>query len=1055
MSNSHNNTQAGQETSPKGRSLKCNAWIIAGVTLCLITVLVWYGLSLSKKVRSIEDQWSEFNREAAVASYALSRIEASFGYGGFIHNYKNYVLRQDASLIPKIETNLQDTYSAIAGYPLAESHSNDSDKIREAIGKIKKMVDIYALKFSYVQKMVSAGTSSNVIDLNAQVNDQPALDAIRFLNKHIISHRIDKKKQTTNLLEGTLLFINRGALLIPLLLIAGGILIIFLRKIVITNQLLQSASQHMSDIFNAAPDAMLIINSRGEIEEVNRVSVELFGYNPDELVGETVEKLMPERFRSHHPQLVDDSFDKPVRRPLSDDAELTALTKGGDELPVEISLSYTLREGNMHAITTLRDIRERKETQNKLRRNEDVMKKAQTIAHFGSWEWDVPNNTLAWSDEVYRIFGLRPQQFEATYEAFLESIHPEDKEKVVNAVNATVVDDQPYDIQHRVLQPDGTVRFVHQRGEVFRNEQGEALHMVGTVRDISKEKEAENEMRLADNVFSHSSEAILVTDSENNILRVNEAFTEMTGYSKDEALGKNPRDLINSGHHTKAFYQAFWRSLIETGSWDGEIMDRRKNGETFPAHHSISVVKNDLDEIIQFISIFSDITEEKRAAEHIQNLAQYDQLTKLPNRMLFNDRLQHAITRARRAKKIVGLMFIDLDRFKSVNDTLGHHAGDLLLQKVSQRLLKEVRAQDTVARLGGDEFTIILEDLAHAEDAAIVSDKLLSALQEKVVIDGNDIFIGGSIGISIYPTDGDNKEDIVKCADMAMYQAKQQGRNRYQFYTDELALFAEKRFLVENRLRQAIDGNELEVYYQPQIDISTGMLIGAEALVRWNDPENGLVSPADFIPIAEESGLIEPLGDWVLKAACQQAKKWQDEGFAPFRMTVNVAGYQILQGSIVESTRSVLAETGLASEYLELEITEGFVMDHSERGVLILEELRKLGVSLAIDDFGTGYSSLSYLKRLPIDRLKIDRSFVMDIPHDKDDEAIVATIIAIANNLGLTVIAEGVENEDQIHFLSSQACFEVQGFYFSKPTPNNEFSKLFLSSQDCAKKHLA
>ena len=1050
MINLKDDVRSAHEKAPKERSLKCSALIIIGITFCLIALLVWYGLSLSQKVKGIEDQWSEFNREAAAASYALGRIEASFGYGGFIHHFKNYVLRQDSRLIPVIENNLQATYKAIVDYPISDEHS----VAREALEKIKKVVDIYALKFTYAQKMVSAGASSNIIDVNLQVNDRPALEAIRFLNNHVISHRLDKEKQTNEELANTLQFLNRGAFLIPLLLIAGGILIFFMRKIVTTNRLLASTSQHMSDIFNAAPDAMLIINTKGIIEEVNRVSVELFGYNPDELIGEKVEKLMPERFRSHHPQLVDDSFDKPVRRPLNDDAELTALTKDGDELPVEISLSYTLREGSMYAITTLRDIRERKETQNKLRRNEDVMRKAQTIAHFGSWEWDVPNNTLAWSDEVYRIFGLRPQQFEATYEAFLESLHPEDKENVVNAVNAAVVYDQPYDIQHRVVQPDGNVRFVHQRGEVFRNDQGDAMHMVGTVRDISKEKKAVNEMRLADNVFSHSSEAILVTDTENNILRVNEAFTDMTGYSKEEALGKNPKDLLNSGHHDKAFYRAFWRSLIETGGWDGEIMDRRKNGETFPAHHSISVVKNDLGEIIQFISIFSDVTEEKRAAEHIQNLAQYDQLTKLPNRMLFNDRLQHAITRATRAKKIVGLMFIDLDRFKSVNDTLGHHAGDLLLQEVSKRLSGAVRLQDTVARLGGDEFTIILEDLAHAEDAAIVSDKLLAILQEKVVIDGNDIFIGGSIGISIFPTDGENIEDIVKRADMAMYQAKQQGRNRYRFYTDELAQFAEKRFQVENRLRQAIDGNELEVYYQPQVDISTGTLVGAEALVRWNDPEKGLVSPADFIPIAEETGLIEPLGDWVLKAACQQAKKWQDEGFDPFRMTVNVAGYQILQGSIVESTRTVLEETGLASEFLELEITEGFVMDHSEKGVLILEELRKLGVSLVIDDFGTGYSSLSYLKRLPIDRLKIDRSFVMDIPHDKDDEAIVSSIIAIANNLGLTVIAEGVETEDQIRFLSGQVCFEVQGFYFSKPIPGIEFSRLFLSSQDIAKQHL-
>jgi len=1050
MTKFDDNFQVKRKVPPKGQSLKRNVLIIISVTLCLTTALVWYGFALSKKVKSIEYQWSEFNRKAATASYALSRIEANFGYGGFIHNYKNYVLRQDPSLTPKIEDNLRATYQAIADYPLTEGYSDD----KKALNKIKRIIDIYALKFTYAKKMATDGATTNEIDINLQVNDQPALDAISFLNKDVISHRLEKEKETTQLLEDTLQLLNRGALLIPLLLLTGSILIFFLRKIVTTNQLLQSTSQHMSDIFNAAPDAMLIINTGGKIEDINKVAKELFGYSADELIGETVEKLMPERFRHHHTQLVDSSFDNPVRRPMSNDTELTVLTKDGTELPVEISLSYSLREGDMHAIATLRDVRERKETQNKLHRSQDVMKKAQLIAHFGSWDWDIPNNTLEWSDEVYRIFGLRSQQLEVTYRTFLKQLHPDDKKNVIDAINASVVDNKPFDIQHRVVRPDGIVRFVHQRGEVFRNKQGEALHMVGTVRDISKEKEAENEMRLADNVFSHSSEAILITDTENNILRINKAFTEITGYSEKEALGKNPKNLLNSGYHDKAFYQAFWRNLIAAGDWEGEIMDRRKNGEIFPTYHSISVVKNDLDQIIQYISIFSDITEEKRASEHIQNLAQYDQLTKLPNRMLFNDRLQHAITRAKRAKKIVGLMFIDLDRFKSVNDTLGHHAGDLLLQEISQRLANIVRAQDTVARLGGDEFTIILEDLSYAEDAAIVADKLLLALQEKIVIGGNDIFIGGSIGISIYPADGGNTENIVKSADMAMYQAKEQGRNRYQFYTDELAQYAEKRFQIENRLRQALDNNELEVYYQPQIDISTGKLVGAEALVRWNDPEKGLISPADFIPIAEETGIIEPLGNWVLRTACKQTKAWQDEGFAPLRMTVNVAGYQIMQGSIIESTRTILEETGLAPELLELEITEGFVMDHPDKGVSILNELKQLGISLAIDDFGTGYSSLSYLKRLPIDRLKIDRSFVMDIPHDKDDEAIVATIIAIAKNLGLSIIAEGVENEDQIQFLIKEACFEVQGFYFSKPIPSNEFTQLFLSSQVNAKKHL-
>jgi diguanylate cyclase (GGDEF)-like protein/PAS domain S-box-containing protein len=1035
-----------QESSPTGHRTKrftstASSLILITVTLGLTAFLIWYGYVLSNKVRDLESQWIEFNRDATATSYALNKIESNLGYGGFIHHFKNYILRQDPTLVPLVKEKIQEINAAIEEYPKFTEHDDD----RKALQQIKNSVDLYAAKFAIAQQLVTVGKQiPQEIDSQVKVDDTPALEALEYLKEHVLTHRVAQEQKTEQQLEKTLGFLNRGALLIPVLLIAGGLLIIFMRKLVISGQQLQAASQHMNDIFNAAPDAMLIVTTDGMIEDVNIASVDLFGYDKSELIGMDVEQLMPERFRNRHMQFRKSSFDSPRRRPMRQALELLALTKDGDELDVEIGISYTLRDGTMYAVTILRDVRIRKEADKTLRRSQDVMQKAQQIARFGSWEWNIQTGSLVWSDEIYRIFGLQPQEFAPSYDAFLERIHPEDRAKVVDAVNAAVVHDQAYDMEHRILYPSGIERVVVEKGEVFRNDKGEAVHMVGTVRDITQEKIIETELRLADNVFQHTAEAILVADKSGRILRVNNAFTAITGYSSEEAIGKKPGELLNSGRHDKLFYESLWKTLLDTGNWRGEIWDRRKNGELFPADHNISRVTNVDGKVIQYISIFSDVTEEKRAAEHIHNLAQYDQLTKLPNRMLFNDRLQHAISRAKRAKWVVGLMFIDLDRFKSVNDTLGHHAGDILLQEVAIRISRIVRAQDTVARLGGDEFTVILEEMTHAEDAATVAKKLLSALQQKIVIDGNDIVIGGSIGISIFPNDGETPQSIIKSADMAMYQAKKQGRNRYQFFTNELAYHAQKRFHMENRLRYAIENGELEVYYQPQIDLSSGNLVGAEALVRWNDPNNGLVSPAEFIPFAEESGLIEPLGNWVLKTACRQAKLWRDAGYTPLRMTVNVAGQQIIQGSIVESTQTTLEETGLSPDGLELEITESFVMEHPEQGVATLNALRDLGVSLAIDDFGTGYSSLSYLKRLPIDRLKIDRSFVMDIPHDKDDEAIVSTIIAMAKNLGLTVIAEGVESKKQIHFLYGQGCFEVQGYYFSKPIPGDEFIQQFL-----------
>jgi len=1015
--------------------------VVAIVTLVFNAVLLLYGLYLTQRIGAIESQWEEYNRKAAKSSYHLSRIESNFGYGGFIHNYKNYVLRRDASLTPRIEISLRDTYKSLELYRdvhLTTHHGDDSE-----LHAIEDIINKYAANFALAKQLVAEGKSSEGIDALVRVNDQPALAALRHLQDDMLLLSREQEQRTNDALHRTIGYLRWGVLLFPLSLVAAWVVLYLLRQTVNTSNVLQETGEYLSDLFEAAPDAMLIVDKTGRIREANKRAVELFGYEHGELEGMKVESLMPERYRNWHRGIRDESFNDPVRRPFMDDKEFVAETKDGKEIPIEISLNYTVRGNEPQAITTLRDISQRKESEDIVRHNAGILKKAQQIANLGSWEWDIETNTIIWSDEMFHIFGLEPQSFEPTYDAFLDAIHPDDKENVVNAVNASVVYDEPYSIEHRVVNPNGSVRIVQERGDVFRDKAGAARYMVGIVHDISELKQAEAELKMADNVFSHTAEAIMITNSHNRILRINEAFTRITGYEAIDVVGKRPNDVLKSGQHDADFYKTLWQSLNDDSTWEGEILDRRQDGTVFPAWHSISVVRDDQGDIIQHISIFSDITEKKNAEAYIQNLAQYDQLTGLPNRMLFNDRLEHACSRSERTGVRTGLMFIDLDRFKNVNDTLGHQAGDYLLQEVAKRLTDTVRAQDTVARLGGDEFTVILEDLAHPEDAGIVAEKLLQALAKTVDIDGQAVVTGGSIGIGIFPDDGDDTESLVKHADMAMYQAKQQGRNRYKFYTIELAEYAETRFHIENRLRHALDNHELELYYQPQVDVTSGELIGAEALLRWNDPEKGLVMPDKFIDLAEETGLIEPIGAWVLEAACLQARAWQEDGHPPLRMTVNVSGYQITHSAIVETVENALKATGLDPQYLELEITESFVMEHTEKVISTLNQLRGLGVSLAIDDFGTGYSSLSYLKRLSIDRLKIDRSFVMDIPDDKDDEAIVATIIAMSKNLGLYVIAEGVEKQEQIDFLREHGCVEMQGYYFSKPVPREKFLQQF------------
>ncbi|MGH8743549.1 MAG: putative bifunctional diguanylate cyclase/phosphodiesterase, partial [Burkholderiales bacterium] len=440
--------------------------------------------------------------------------------------------------------------------------------------------------------------------------------------------------------------------------------------------------------------------------------------------------------------------------------------------------------------------------------------------------------------------------------------------------------------------------------------------------------------------------------------------------------------------------------------------------------------------------IAEDITERKKAEEQLTYLAQYDSLTGLPNRTLFHDRLTTTMARVKRDGKMLALMFLDLDRFKEINDTLGHTIGDEVLQAAAELLRKSLRDVDTIARLGGDEFTIILEDITHEDQVIVVAEKLKKVFVDPIVIKGREIFVTASIGITLYPRDVDDVDALLQTADIAMYRAKEEGRNTYEFYAQEMNAEAAEHLNMENLLRYAIDRQELLLHYQPKVDVKSGRIVGAEALVRWNSKENGLVSPAQFIPLAEKTGLIVPIGEWVLKTACAQNKAWQDQGMPPLLMSVNLSPRQLRQKNLVEMIAEVLDKTGLASRYLELEITEGMIMHHADKAIAILQRINQLGVQLSVDDFGTGYSSLAYLKRFPVQRLKVDQSFVRDLTSDDDDASIVKAVIAMAKSLGLESVAEGVETKEQLDFLSKLRCEEYQEYYFSKPIPAEEFVRL-------------
>jgi len=527
-------------------------------------------------------------------------------------------------------------------------------------------------------------------------------------------------------------------------------------------------------------------------------------------------------------------------------------------------------------------------------------------------------------------------------------------------------------------------------------------------------------------------EAIVITDIQNNIIQINKAFTEITGYSPEEVAGKNPR-ILKSGRHGQDFYHAMWEILLKTGSWQGEVMDRRKNGEVYPKWLSINVVRDEKGDISNYIALFSDITERKASYERIQHLAHFDALTNLPNRALLNEHLDMAIAVAKRNQTQLAIVFLDLDRFKIVNDSLGHHAGDLLLQIVSDRLKSCVRETDTVARLGGDEFVVLLGCIRESSDAARVAQKVVEAIAIPFILDGNEVNIGASIGIGIYPDNGLDSPTLIKNADAAMYHAKEHGRNNYQFFSSVMNDKAFEQMALENDMRWALKREEFFLHYQPQIDALTGKIVGVEALIRWQHPKRGLVPPFNFIPLAEKSGLIVAIGEWVIKTACAQNVAWQKEGLAPILTAVNIAAQQFKQKDFRESVIQILDDTGLAPHLLELEITESAIMENAESMLDTLHSLKEIGLHLSIDDFGTGYSSLSYLKHFPIDKLKIDRSFVMDITNDSKNNAIVETIIHLGHNLKLKVIAEGVETAEQLATLKELRCDEIQGYFFSRP----------------------
>ncbi len=636
---------------------------------------------------------------------------------------------------------------------------------------------------------------------------------------------------------------------------------------------------------------------------------------------------------------------------------------------------------------------------------------------------DVHQRISNWNAAAEKVFGYRFDEVQGNTLEFLD----------MESVSAAQED------YYRSQTRNGDTIHVLQTASPLLNDSGECIGEILMFHDVTRERQDHEQLQLWSLVYRHSGEAIVISDASNRILSVNESFTRITGFSAEEAIGQNP-NLLASGRHTPEFYQQMWETLQSEGHWKGEIWNKRKDDSVYPEWITITTLRDESGKPTNYIAIFSDASSYKEKEARIHFLAHHDALTGLPNRTLLQDRLEQAVSKARRDGDKIAILFIDLDRFKVINDTLGHHVGDLLLKEVAQRLNASVRDSDTVCRQGGDEFIIVLPEIEEMSDVAHVAQKILENISNEFLLEGEHLRVTPSIGISVFPDDAERIDVLIKNADTAMYHAKESGRANFQFFTESLNTILTERLELERDLASALANNELELYFQPQVDLISGKLLGAESLLRWHHPVRGFVPPDLFIPIAEEAGLINSIGLWVLEEMLRKAEAWKfDRQFNGIVFSANVSPRQLDDISFVENVEKLFRRYNYPPECIELEVTETAVMEDIHRSITTLSELKELGLHLAVDDFGTGYSSLNYLKRLPIDRLKIDRSFISDIPEDKNDVTITRAIINLAQTLNLGVIAEGVETEEQANFLRQAKCHEAQGYLYSRPLSAADF----------------
>jgi len=685
----------------------------------------------------------------------------------------------------------------------------------------------------------------------------------------------------------------------------------------------------------------------------------------------------------------------------------------------------------------------------KLKAREDSFKQFETISNLGSWEINLQTKQSIWSDNSYKIYGLDKEKTKPSLELFLSHVVKEDLEGVQTAIQTAMQTKKVTTHECRIKKTDGEVRNILMNGEVILDENGVPCKLIGTTQDITNQVSLKKYSDELSHLIEYSSNEIYIVNYKTlEYLYVNKGACEATGYTKEELLSKTVYD-INLGL-TKEDELKIKKNMQIEHSILNRAVHTRKDSSTYHVQAYIHTLKyNGIDAYVIFDTDITELIETekllKKESQKLVHQAHHDTLTNLPNRTLFKDRLSQSIISAKRNKTQFALLFIDLDQFKKINDTLGHHIGDEVLIEASRRFEDAIREEDTLARLGGDEFTIILKNITSIQDIAHISQKIVESIKKPIRIDDKTLFISSSIGISLYPKDSEDENDLLKFADTAMYKAKDEGRDNYQFYSSDMTASAFENIIMENSLRVAIKQKQFIVYFQPQYDAVNNILVGMEALVRWKHPEIGLVPPGKFIPLAEENGLIIEIDTMVMVQAMKQYVQWYKDGLNPGILALNLAMKQLAKDNFIEELLQTMKDLEFKSEWLALEVTEGQVMNNPLASIEKLNKISDMGIELALDDFGTGYSSLSYLKKLPLNKLKIDQSFVRDITTDEDDAAITKAIISMGKNLNLKLIAEGVETEEQRKFLLEYGCNLIQGYFYAKPMPHEDITKLLKS----------